>query len=174
MTDKEMSSVLADIEIIVDTREKKNQHILDYFRDNKIPYVVSKLNTADYSFSLPHFPELGLDRRFLVEKKNSLTEIAGNFSKDRARFAREFERIGSEHIHLVIEEATWKKVANKSWRSEFSSNAMMASILTWSIRYNCPIWFCGVTESPKLIYNILRYELFEYLKNMQKVLDNPL
>ena len=167
MTDKEMQSILDDIVVIVDTREKKNDHILEYFKENGINYVVKKLDTADYSIELPNHPELNLDRKFLVEKKNSLDEISGNFTKGRDRFAREFERVVDENIHLVIENATWKKLLNGSYRSKFPPKSFMASLLTFSIRYNIKVWFCTPKESPTVIYNILRYELFEYLKNIR-------
>lgn len=171
MTDSDMARILKDMVVITDTREQKNQHILDYFMENKIPYKTERLKTADYSFCLPNYSHLELDGAILVEKKNSLDEICGNFTKERERFAREFERIQSEHIHLVIENATWKKVLNGSYRSQLNPKSLMASMITWNIRYNCPIWFVGVDESPALIYNILYYELFEHLKGLREEED---
>lgn len=167
MTDKQMQLILEDMTVLVDTREQKNQHILDYFKENGVKYVVKKLDTADYSFELPNYPELNLDRKVLVEKKNSLDEITGNFTKDRDRFQREFERVTDEHIHLVIENATWQKLLKGSYRSQLPPKSLMASLLSWSIRYNFKYHFVGVKESPTLIHNILRYELFEHLKNMR-------
>lgn len=168
MTDKEIQAVLDDMTIIVDTREKKNDHIIKYLTDNNIPYIIKKLDIADYSFELPHFPHLNVDRQFLVEKKNSLDEIVGNFTKDRARFAREFERITSEKIHLVIEQATWRKLFNGSYRSKFPPKSFMASLMTYSIRYDIKVWFAQPEESPVIIYNLLKYELLEYLKELRK------
>lgn len=167
MTDKQMQSILDDMVVIVDTREQKNDHIIQYMTENGIKYKSEKLDTADYSMILPNYEYLNLDKKFLVEKKNSLDEIAGNFTKGRERFAREFERVTDEHIHLVIENTTWKKVFNGSYRSQLPAKSMMASILTWSIRYKCPIWFVGKEESPAVICSLLRYELFEALKNIR-------
>lgn len=163
-----MSEILADMTIIVDTREQKNEHILQYLRDNRIPYITQKLDTADYSFILPNYPELNLDKKILIEKKNSLDEIAGNFTKGRERFVREFERVTDEHMHLLIENATWKKLMKGSYRSKLPPQSFMASLLTWQIRYKCQIWFAGADESPALIHQILKYELMEHLKNFRK------
>lgn len=168
LTDKRIADIISDIVVIVDTREQKNDHILKYLNDNHIPYSIEKLNTADYSIRLPSFPDLKLDYQFLVEKKNSLDEIAGNFTRDRDRFVREFERIDTEKIHLVIENATWKKLFNGSYRSNFSPRSFMASLLTWCMRYGCPVWFVGIDESPEVIYNLLKYELLERLKQLKK------
>jgi len=168
LTDKEMSDIISDMVIISDTREQKNQHILSYLDENNVQYLVDKLDTADYSFVLPHYPHLNLDRKILIEKKNSLDEIAGNFTKGRERFAREFERVqADEVIHLVIENATWRKLNGGSYRSKFPSKSFMASILTYSIRYNCKVWFAQPQDSPSIIYNLMKYELLERLKSIR-------
>lgn len=168
-TDKQIAEIIKDICVIVDTREQKNEHILRYLEEIGVPYISEKLDSADYSFILPHYPELNFDRKVLIEKKNSLTEIAGNFGSNRARFAREFERVPDDTvIHLLIEEATWKKVMKGSYRSSMSPQSMMASIITWNIRYGCPVWFVGKDESPIVIYNLMKYELMEKLKEMRK------
>lgn len=168
LTDKVIADILADMVIIVDTREQRNEHILKYFKDNNIKYEIKKLDTADYSFELPNYPELSLDRMFLVEKKNSLDEISGNFSKDRERFQREFERVGEASIHLLIEGATWKKLLKGSYRSKLNPKSFKASLLSWSIRYNCQVWFVGEDESPEILHSILHYELLEKLKDLRK------
>lgn len=165
MDNKKKLSILKDITIISDTRERKNQHIINYLDENKIPYIVDKLDSGDYSLVLPNYPELNMDRKIIIERKNSLTELAGNFTKGRERFKNEFERIGDSKIHLVVETATFKKLHNGSYRSEFSPKAYMASLLTWQIRYDCPIWFAETTESPNLIYQIMYYELNEFLNS---------
>lgn len=165
MTDNEMALILNDIVVIVDTREKKNRHILAFFDRNNIKYKSQVLSSCDYSFILPNYPELHLDYSVLIEKKNSLDEICGNFSKDRDRFCREFERTNGEAIHLIIEGATWKKIENASWRSKFQSSSMWGNLLTFSIRYKFKVWFVGIDESPKLLYNLIRYEILEKLKH---------
>lgn len=167
MTDRELNDIIDNMVVIVDTREKKNEHLLKYFDDNGIKWVCKKLDTADYSFELPNYKHLGLDRKILVEKKNSLDEITGNFTTSRDRFQREFERITDEHLHLVVENTTWKKVVNGSYRSKMHPNSLIASLLSWSVRYGFKVWFVGKDESPMLIYNLLKYELVEALKEVK-------
>ena len=168
MTDKEISNILNDIVIICDTREQKNQHILDYFKENNIKYITQKLDSGDYSFYLPNYPELNLDKCSVIEKKNSLDEITQNFTKGRDRFKREFERIPSgTYTHLIIEKATWKKLLNGSYRSQLTPKSFMASLLTFANNYDIKVWFAGVDESPTLIYNLLYYDLFNKLKEIK-------
>lgn len=170
LTDKMMQDILGDMVIISDTREQKNEHILKYFKDNSIPYIIQKLDTGDYSFFLPNYKDLGMDKMVLIEKKNSLDEIAGNFTKDRDRFAREFERIDKEHFHLVIENATFKKLLAGGYRSKFPPKSFLGSLLSWNIRYNINTWFTTPTETPTIIRYLLYYELLEVLKNSNKIL----
>lgn len=170
ITDKMIADVISDLVILTDTREQKNKHILDYFDEKEIKHQLQKLDTGDYSFILPNYQNLGMDNSIIIEKKNSLDEIAGNFTKDRLRFVEEFERVGDSKIHLLIENATWKKVVNASYRSQLPAQNMIANLFTWNIRYNCPIWFANPTESGMIIYQIIKYEVMEKLKKIR--LDN--
>ena len=163
LTDKEIAKIIKESKVIVDTREQKNEHILEYFDKNNILWKFQKLDSGDYSLELPEKYK-HLNEFVIIEKKNSLSEIAGNFTKGRERFYREFERANDKKKHLVIEDATWKKVLVENYRSEMSSNSMIASILSFSIKYNMPVWFVGKSESPMLIWKLLYYELREKLK----------
>lgn len=170
MTDKQMALILADMVVLTDSREQRNEHIIEYLDNNNIKHQTEKLDSGDYSFILPNYPELNLDKLVIIEKKNSLDEISQNFTKGRDRFTREFERVPEgTNIHLVIENTTWKKLINGSYRSKLPPNSFMASLLSFSIRYDIKTWFVGKDESAVLIYKILYYELFERLKNMREV-----
>ena len=50
---EEIKKLTKSMVILVDSREKKNTHILDYFRKQKIAYQVEKLEYNDYSFMIP-------------------------------------------------------------------------------------------------------------------------
>lgn len=168
MTDKQRVDILHNMVVVTDSREQKNDHIKNYLTKKGIKFIIEKLEVGDYSCVFPNYPELELDYKFTIERKNSLSEIAGNFTKNRERFIREFERLkDGQKIHLLIETATWRKVFNSSYRSNFNPDAFKASLLTFCIRYNMPIWFCEKSESPELIYKILYYETYNYLKGIK-------
>lgn len=163
-TDKEIANILTDMIVLVDSREKKNAHITGYFEKENIKYEVVKLETGDYSFYLPNYGGLGLDEAIMVERKNSIDEICGNFGKNRERFIREFERIENGKMHLVVENTTWTKIFNGNYRSKLSCNSLLASFITFNIRYDCPVWFVEKLHSGKIIHSILYYELREQLQ----------
>ena len=159
MNDRDFKKLVTGMVVVVDTREKKNKHITDYLDSQKIPYINEKLNSGDYSVKFPYNSEY--DYCVIVERKNSLTELAGNFTSNRERFVNEFERLGDSYVHLVVESASMKKLVNGTYRSEFSPKSYMASLVTWSMRYDCPVWFSEVSESPLLIYSLLYYGVRE-------------
>ena len=66
--------------IIVDSREKKNAHILHYFDEHGIEYVIRKMDVADYQIE-------GMDK-FVIDRKQNLDELATNLTnpKDKGRF----------------------------------------------------------------------------------------
>ena len=159
---------LSNITIICDSREKKNKHITDWFDKNNIKWRVEKLDVGDYTFVLEDYPELDVDYKFVIEKKADLSELAGNFTKGRDRFEREFQRSidNGQKVHLVIENATFRKLLNGSYRSKFTPKAFMASLLSWTIRNNLQTWFVTPKDSGEIIYNLLYYELYEHLKKL--------
>ena len=95
-TDKQQEELLSSITIIVDTREKENKNIIDYFEKKKIRYNKKTLDYGDYSFFLPQNIELSIprdlyfDKKIAIERKMSLEELSGNFSQHRDRSEKEF------------------------------------------------------------------------------------
>lgn len=167
LTDKMISDIMDDMIVMVDNREKVNGHLMDYFYSINAKTESVKLVSGDYSVRFPNHPEY--NECVIVERKNSWDEICGNFTKKREQFIAEFERIPKGTItHLVIEDATWMKLFRGSYRSQLPPKSLLASILTFNLRYNLHIWTVGKKESPELIYNLLWYGVRETLKNIQK------
>ena len=77
---------------IFDTREQKNQHIINYFKKNNIEYKIQKIDEGDYKFE-------GKDT-ICVERKGNLNEIMANITQ--ARFKRELERAKQKGVKLVV------------------------------------------------------------------------
>lgn len=77
---------------IFDTREQKNQHIINYFKKNNIEYKIQKIDEGDYKFE-------GNDT-ICVERKGNLNEIMANITQ--ARFKRELERAKQKGVKLIV------------------------------------------------------------------------
>ena len=141
--------------IICDTREKKNQHILEYFEQRRIPYTVRKLDTGDYM-------DTGNDR-LTIDRKQNLDELCGNlFSPDKSRFWREVRRAKENKIRMIvlIEEGgkirCLKDVPN--WMSKYkkvTGYKLYNEICRCHIAYGVEFWFCDKRATGKRIVEIL-------------------
>lgn len=145
-TDKETKELLKSMTILCDTREQKNQHILESFDRMKQPYKQKKLDYGDYSFMVPKNPDLDIprdlyfDKEIMIEKKNGLDELAGNISKDRDRFEKELS-LAPQNKVLLIENANYSDLIEGRYRSDYGAKAYWATLHTFMIRYNIPVFF---------------------------------
>lgn len=80
--------------IIVDTREQKNQFILDYFDSRSIEYKHEKLEVGDYS--------IASNPCFSIDRKANIQELIQNVVHDHERFVRELKRATENNIRLLI------------------------------------------------------------------------
>lgn len=115
-----------------------------------------KIDTGDYSAMID---DRTLEYQCVVEKKNSLDEIVGNFTAHRERFERECLRAKANGIKvfLIIENASWDDVFLGNYRSKFPPKSLLASLLSWQVRFNVTIIFCEPQNTGKLIHGILWY-----------------
>ena len=164
LTEKEINERLKELTIVVDTREQVNQHITSYFDSKKIPYITRKLDTGDYSAMIG---SCTLERELVIEKKNGLDELAGNFTADRQRFEDEFIRAKAEDlkVFLLVENASWDDILLHNYRSKLDPKSLMASLLSWQVRYNITVNFCNANNTGQIIYMTLYYAAREALKN---------
>ena len=133
-----------------------------YFDKMKIPYKTRKLDTGDYSAQLGI---LTFERDIIVERKHNLDELCGNFTADRERFEREFIRAKAygTKVFLIIENATWTDVFIGNYRSKFQPKSMIASLLSWMVRFNITVLFCKPEETARIVYGIFHYYAREAL-----------
>lgn len=93
----EKQSFLKAVKVLIDTRERKNNHITDSLDELKIPYEQRKLDYGDYSFEIA-----GRDFSSLcvVERKADVLELYGNVTEHRTdskgRWIEVGERIQKE------------------------------------------------------------------------------
>lgn len=160
-TDGELKAELSKLTVICDTREQ-DTHCEEYFKKLKLPCIVRKLDTGDYSCQLG---EMTFEREIVVERKHNLDEICGNFTAERERFEREFMRAKAygTKVHLIIENATWSDVFLGNYRSKLPPKSLIASLLSWMVRFNVTVTFCNPEETPKIIHGIFYYYVREVL-----------
>lgn len=177
----EIDLLLDNMVILVDTREKKNQHITSVWDKQGIKYKSMKLDQADYSVMIESNEEtaaLGVTRDLyfddviLIETKRNLDEIAGNLinreeSKNRERLEREFLRvnkIGAKLFLIVENEQGMSDLVAGNYRSQYNSKAFIRSLLQYQARYNLHLEFVNPNLTAFIIYNKILCHVREHLR----------
>ena len=141
--------------IIVDTREKRNEHILRYFDRHGIEYRIEKLEIGDYMLE-------GNDT-ISVDRKASVDELASNMlnRNDHARFLREAKRAADSGIKLIVllETSKYKSIPDlREWRSKYSGisgRSLMDAIYKTHISYGVEFLFCPKISTGRRIIELL-------------------
>lgn len=170
-SEEEQKCLMKSMVVIIDTREKANQHITGYFDRLKIPYEFRALEYGDYSFYIPaneslSIPrEMSFEKEIMIERKNSAEELSLCLTKTRARFEEEFIKAADAKKYLIVEGCDYKDIANGNYNSQYNSKAFLSSIHSFDHKYNLRIVFLpDKNYTPIYIYGVFQY----YLRNIIK------
>lgn len=175
--DVEIKEILKHMVVIVDTREQANRHILDSFDRLKVKYEISKNDFGDYTAKLPvgsfegQTRDIYFDRHIVIERKNSIDEIAGNL-KDDVRLNTELAHLNKYNIKyfIFIEDENFdENIRNSNYRSQYNNKALYARLKTLEARYNTIIRPISKDCIGSEIYNTLKYYIREQLKNNEVI-----
>lgn len=141
--------------ITVDSREKKNQHVLDYFARIGEQYQVRKLSTGDYMD--PSSPFVTIDR------KRNLQELAGNICAADNRFWREVRRSREEGLKMIVlieHGGQIKSMADvPKWNSKYSrvtGKMLYEQMFRIHVAYQVEFLFCDKRSTGRRIIELLR------------------
>jgi hypothetical protein len=168
-TDTEIKEILSSITILVDTQEKVNDHITNWYDKKKIPYKVKKLFAGDYSFFVPTNEKLSIPRplyfddEFSIERKANINEFVKNLADDRNRIEDEFLRHRG-WMQLMIEDSIYDDVYKGNWESKYEIKSLIGSLHSFSTRYNVSFTFINKEYSARYIYYTFYYHLRNILK----------
>lgn len=169
LTYDQIKKLSKEMVILVDTREKNNGHIIDYFNKKGIAYKKQALEFGDYSFMLPKVEgltgnELYFHKEIVVERKNSLEELSGNLGQNRDRFEKEFlkARNNSCSIHLMVENPQgYNDIMKHNYNTQLKPVSYMASLKSFEERYDLKMQFVESQYSGYIIYSTFYY----YMRN---------
>lgn len=145
-TDKEKKELISSVTILLDTREKKNEHIIKTLEKKNIPFKKKKLDYGDYSFMIPANEALGIqrdlwfDKEIIVERKASLEELSGNLTQSRSRFQEEMALAPKNKV-LMIENNSYEDIVLHNYNTEYSEKSYLSTLHSFWWRYNCPFFF---------------------------------
>lgn len=145
--------------IQIDTREKSTDHIKDVFISKNVKFVSSKLLAGDYmNWDNP---------RIVVERKNSILELANTVGAQHERFKAELKMstdYGLKIIILVEEDGFFCLEDLKEWVNPFQtknpramSGKTLYKILSRYLEYyDVEIEFCSKLDAGQRIIELLR------------------
>lgn len=145
--------------VIIDSREKKCDHIKSWLDRNSIEYTVHKLDVGDYM--LPDNPAVSVDR------KQNLSELSRNLTNkaDHSRFWKEIRRAREQGIKLYILCEHGGKIKSIQdvalWRDKYSGvdgRHLMDEIYRVHISYGVEFLFCDKRCTARKIIEILTGE----------------
>lgn len=170
MTPIEEKEVLRSFQIVVDSREQDTPRARKRYKSFGVPFLRGVLSYGDYTYTamLPdgtpiNDPSQTLSASAAVERKMNLDELAQCLTRSRERFQREFERArdAGAKVFLLVEDASWENLIAGKYRTKMNSNAFLASLTAWSVRYNITVIFCKAETSGRLIKELLYRDLKE-------------
>ena len=142
--------------MICDSREKKNGHIIKYLEKNNIPYMVRKMDVADFQVA-------GRDN-LVIDRKQNLDELSANLTSpmDKGRFMREVRRSSARGIKMIVLCEHGGDIHNiadiSKWNSRYSGVSgrdLMELVYKCHISYGVEFMFCKKSETPKKIVELL-------------------
>ena len=125
--------------VLVDTREQLPWWLPGDHDEFGFQFEVRRvaLRSGDYALR-------GLEDRLLIERKASVTELAGCIGFGRPRFERQLQRMHdeAESSLLIIEESP---IAVDLWRYKGNVNpaAIFGSLSSWSWRYGIHVYWAA-------------------------------
>lgn len=142
--------------IIVDTREKGNKKILEYFDKIGQDYIISKLDSGDYMFFKKY--------NTIIDKKDGLLELVGNLcnTSEHERVKREIMRakeLGCNNFIFLIQENKIKGVQDiKNWKSKYTKvkgETLYKIMATMKQKYGVRFIICDKKSIGEMIIKLL-------------------
>ncbi len=168
---EDTKKMITNMVILVDSREKKNNHILEYFNKHKISYQVEKLDYGDYSFMIPAQAAGGapifFHRDIIIERKASLEELSGNLAQEREAFEKELLKARNDQasIYLMVEDkGGYSSIISHNYQTQLSPAAFAASLKTFEMRFGVHIQFIDKEYSGYYLATTLQYFAREVLR----------
>lgn len=145
--------------IVMDTREKK-EYVKEYCESLGLTVERQKLDYGDYGIKVD-----GVLQPFTVERKNSMDELAGNFSyKSKGRFKREFER-SKGNMAVVVCRGDFDDIAEHKYTHPLPPRNYLAQLKQFKANYNVEFYFVAIDFS-KFILDLLLKSVDRNINNM--------
>lgn len=180
-TDKELKTILENMVVLIDTREKDHHSSISYFENRNIKYKMVALNHGDYSALIPKGCIKGIDRDIyfvddiVIENKKDIDELCGNLKDKASRLKSEFAHLNknnTKYFIFVRDGLYFKHLHNEEYRSKYNGKSLRARLKSICAEYRTQIIPVSKDYIAIEIYETLYYEVRNILKNKLGVIEN--
>lgn len=161
--------ILDSIVYLIDTREKKIDHIINLFEKHNLPYMKRKLDYGDYSFYIPKNPELGIfedmyfDHEVIIERKANLEELSQNLTKLRQQFKHEMSMAPARKV-LLIENNNYSDLVRHNYDTQYDQEYYLDTLHRYSWRYGFHFFFINKDDTARYIKRYFETYVKEMLR----------
>ena len=154
------------INIVIDTREKRNELITEALDKQGIEYVYKKLDFGDYSADITFSDNkrISLKNRLCFERKRELTELSNTVWQGVDRFKNEFELASryTKHKKLIIEDSNYyENILKHNYRTQLPPSIFLDRLYELQNDYNFEI----VALDGKLTASYIYRYITKYVKD---------
>ncbi len=128
-------SEIIPLQIAVDSREQKPYLFEREVSEGIVSVTRAALPAGDYSL-------VGYETRISIERK-SLEDLVQTVIKDRARFAREMQKLDLYQDIALVVEASMEDITKMRYRSRAHWASVLGACFSIQSQFRCPIIFCG-------------------------------
>lgn len=142
-TEKEIKAIVDSAVVLVDTREKENKHITDYFNEKGIKWATQALDYGDYSIKIESpaaYRDLYLTDIITIERKANLNELSGNLGRNRERFEAEFERAKGK-MYLLLENTNFQDIEDGNYTTQYKKAPFRGSLTKFEHDYDLHVMY---------------------------------
>lgn len=146
------------IPIVRDTGEKKVRFPWTLHHMPDVNLIGRHLKTGDFTVD-------GYEDLLMLERKDSIDELAGNFTKGRPQFERLFQRAQKHLIRRLIVKGSLSDIFDHNYRSNLPPYDFLQALSSWQMKYRFEIDWCeNFAQVQKIIANHCR----QFLRIMEE------
>lgn len=162
--------------VLIDTREKRNELIIDAFEKQNIEYKYANggLLYGDYSAKVvfEDGKEVSLHRDLVIERKRELTELSNTLTQGQKRFIRELDRARFDRatVKLLIEDDNYyKNILEHNYRTKLEPDMFIKLLFKFQHMYGYDIVGLDKRLSASYIYRNIKAYVEDNIDNLRKV-----
>ena len=162
--------------ILIDTREKRNELIIDSFEKQNIEYEYFQggLLYGDYSAKVvfEDGKEVSLYRDIVIERKRELTELSNTLTQGQRRFINELERAKFDRASvklLIVDGDYYRNILEHNYRTKLEPDMFLKLLFKFQHEYHYDIVGLDERLSASYIYRNIKAYVEDNIDSLRRI-----